>query len=282
MTVKLVGVAGSGAMASGIAEVAVKAGFEAVVRGRTQSSVDSAWKRVTTSVERQVRKGTLSAEARDAALDRLRVTTDLVDLQLCDIVIESVVEDLEVKQALFRELDRVCVRETILATNTSTLPVRHLAIATERPDQVIGIHFFNPAPRMPLVEIVPAHSTAPATVETARAFAEACGKATVTAKDRPGFVVNALLFPYLNGAVQMLARGTASRDDIDAAMRGGCGFPMGPLELLDLIGLDTSVAILTTLHESQPDPSTEPARLLRDMVEAGRLGRKTGHGFYQY
>jgi 3-hydroxybutyryl-CoA dehydrogenase len=282
MSVDVVGVVGTGTMGAGIAEVASKAGFDVILRGRSLSAAQLARARVATSLAKQVDKGRLAAADRDDAVERLRVTADLADLKPCDIVIESVVEDLGVKQALFGELDRVCPPDAILATNTSTLPVGHIAMATERPRQVVGLHFFNPASRMPLVEVVPAHTTAPGTLATIRGFAEACGKVTVTAKDRPGFVVNALLFPYLNAAVQMLAAGTASREDIDAAMRGGCGFPMGPFELLDLIGLDTSLSILGTLHQSLGDPSAEPAKLLKDMVGAGRLGRKTGSGFYQY
>ena len=282
MTVKFVGVVGSGMMGSGIAEVVARAGIEVVLRGRTQSSADAAFTRVTKSLGGLVDKGKMPGEERDAILDRVQVTTDLVDLELCDIVVESVVEDLKVKQELFRELDKVCAGDAILATNTSTLPVGHLALSTDRPERVVGVHFFNPAPRMPLVEIIPAHTTAAETVDVVRKFAEDCGKETVTAKDRAGFIVNALLFPYLNGAVQMLTMGTASREDIDAAMRGGCGLPMGPLELLDLIGLDTSVAILNALHEERRDPCTEPARLLTDMVSSGHLGRKTRQGFYQY
>jgi 3-hydroxybutyryl-CoA dehydrogenase len=269
-------------MGSGIAEVASKAGFEVTLRARSRASAERARELVATSLAVQVDKGKLTSDDSDGVLGRLRLTTELVDLEPCDVVIESVVEDLGIKQALFRELDRVCRGDAILATNTSTLPVGHIALATERPQQVVGLHFFNPAPRMSVVEIVPAHTTAQETVEVVRAFAEACGKVAVTAKDRPGFVVNALLFPYLNGAVQMLAMGTASRDDIDAAMRGGCGFPMGPFELLDLIGLDTSLSILDTLHASVGDPSAEPAKMLKDMVSAGCLGRKSGCGFYQY
>ena len=282
MTVNVVGVVGTGTMGSGIAEVAARAGFEVVLRGRCRASAERARQLVTESLSRQLDKGRLSADDVNGALGRLRLTTELVDLERCDVVIESVVEDLGVKQALFGELDRVCVPEAILATNTSTLPVSHIAVAAEHTRQVVGIHFFNPAPRMPLVEVVAGPSTTRRTLDTVVAFAETCGKSTVMAMDRPGFVVNALLFPYLNGAVHMLAMGTASREDIDTAMRGGCGFPMGPFELLDLIGLDTSLAILHTLHASGRDPSAEPAKLLQDMVSAGRLGRKTGCGFYTY
>jgi 3-hydroxybutyryl-CoA dehydrogenase len=198
------------------------------------------------------------------------------------VVVESVVEDLDVKRQLFAELDKICGEETILATNTSTLPVIDIAMTTKRPDRVVGLHFFNPAPRMPLVEVVPTLSTAPETVEVVRRFAEECGKETVTAKDHAGFIVNALLFPYLNSAVKMLEAGIATKEDIDAAMRGGCGFPMGPLELLDLVGLDTSLAVLETLAADRADPCVAPAPLLKRMVTARQLGRKTGQGFFSY
>ena len=280
--IKSVGVAGSGAMSSGIAEVAAKAGFEVVLRGRTQSGADAAVGRVAESLDVQVEKGKLSTEDCAATVARVRATTDLEDLELCGLVVESVVEDLEVKQQLFSELDRICGDDTILATNTSTLSVGDIAIGTSRPDRVLGLHFFNPAPRMPLVEVVHTPTTTDETMDAVRRFAEDCGKSPVTVKDNAGFIVNALLFPYLNGAVRMLDSGIASKEDIDEAMRGGCGFPMGPLELLDLVGLDVSLAVLNALDEERPDPCSTPAPLLKRMVTAQQLGRKTGQGFYTY
>lgn len=277
-----VGVAGSGIMGSGIAEVAALAGFDVTLRSRQQSSADAAMGRLVKSLSGQVDKGKLSAEDRDAAVERVTATTDLDELGRCGLVLESVVENLEVKRRLFAELDKVCPDDTILATNTSTLAVSDVAMATGRPDRVLGLHFFNPAPKMPLVEVVPAATTAPTTVDAARRFAEDCGKSTVMVRDNAGFIVNALLFPYLNGAVKMLDAETASKEDIDAAMKGGCGFPMGPLELLDLIGLDTSVSILEALHADRPDASFAPAPLLKRMVTAEQLGRKSGQGFYEY
>ena len=279
---KFIGIAGSGLMGSGIAEVAARSGFEVVIRSRSQSGADAAVGRIAKSLAKQVKKGKASDGERDEALGRVRATSDLGEFELCDIVIESVIEDLETKRELFRELDRVCAHGAILATNTSTLPVIEMAMATERPDRVVGLHFFNPAPKMPLVEVVQALTTSPETVAAVRRFAESCGKDAVTVKDKAGFIVNALLFPYLNGAVQMVDAGVASRDDIDTAMKGGCGFPMGPLELLDLVGLDTSVAILTALNDEQPSPCTTPAPLLKRMVAANQLGRKTARGFYDY
>jgi 3-hydroxybutyryl-CoA dehydrogenase len=277
MTVKFVGVVGSGQMGSGIAEVVARSGFEVVIRSRAKETADAAVNRIAKSLAKDVEKDKLDSDSRDEILGRVRATSDLDEL-----VIESVVEELEAKRVLLKNLDRVCAPHAILATNTSTLSVVDLAMATERPEQVVGLHFFNPAPKMPLVEVVQGLTTSDQTVDSARQFAENCGKEPVTVKDRTGFVVNALLFPYLNNAVQMLDAGTASRDDIDAAMKGGCGFPMGPLELLDLVGLDTSVAILNALNDDQPSPCTSPAPLLKRMVSAGRLGRKSGHGFYDY
>jgi len=280
--IKSVGIAGSGMMGAGIAEVAAKAGFEVIVRGRTESSAGAVVGRLAKSMDFQVDKGKLSRDEADEALGRVRTTADLEDLELCGIVVESVVEDLEVKRQLLRELDLVCVEETILATNTSTLPVIDLAMSTGRPDRVMGVHFFNPAPRMPLVELVPALTTSELTVATARQFALDCGKDPVMVKDSAGFIVNALLFPYLNAAVRMLESSIASKEDIDTAMRGGCGYPMGPLELLDLVGLDTSLAILRALEEDRHEPCCVPAPLLKRMVTAQHLGRKVGQGFYTY
>jgi 3-hydroxybutyryl-CoA dehydrogenase len=281
VTVKRVGIVGSGIMGSGIAEVAAKAGFEVSLRSRQQSSADKMMAGLEKSLGKQVDKGKLDAAERDTVVGRVRAVTDLGELAECDLVIESIVEDLAVKKHLFNELDRVCHDAAVLATNTSTLPVVEMAMES-RPDRVCGIHFFNPAPMMPLVEVVHCITTSDETVDTARAFAESCGKNPVLVRDQAGFIVNALLFPYLNNAVKLLDAGVASRDDIDAAMKGGCNFPMGPLELLDLVGLDTSLAIIEALYAEFRDPNYAPAPLLRRMVSAERLGRKSRHGFYDY
>jgi 3-hydroxybutyryl-CoA dehydrogenase len=282
MTIKRVGIVGSGIMGSGIAEVAAKTGHDVVLRSRKQETADATVAGLEKSLNKQVEKGRLDESARDDALARVTATSDLHQLADCDLVVESVVEDLDVKTDLFNELDKVCRDDAILATNTSTLPVVQLAAEVGNPERVCGIHFFNPAPMMALVEIVRPLTASDATVATARGFAEACGKSPVEVADRAGFIVNALLFPYLNNAVRLLEAGTASRDDIDAAMKGGCNFPMGPLELLDLVGLDTSLSILDALYDEFRDPNYAAIPLLRRMVSAGQLGRKSGEGFYPY
>ncbi len=282
MGVKRIGVVGSGIMGAGVAEVAARSGFEVVLRSRTQAGADAMLGGLDASLARQVKKGRLEEVVATEVRDRVSGVSALAELAACDLVLESVVEDLAVKQDLFGELDRVRAPGAILATNTSTLPVVELAMVTERPDRVCGIHFFNPAPAMSLVEVIPAITTSDATLDEARAFVVACGKTAVTVKDQAGFVVNALLFPYLNNAVRLFDAGVASRDDIDTAMKGGCNFPMGPLELLDLVGLDTSLAILDALYAEFRDPNFAPAPLLKRMVAAERLGRKSGGGFYDY
>lgn len=282
MSVKRVGIVGSGIMGSGIAESAATHGFEVVLRSRSQSTADAMVASMEKSLAKQVEKGKLAEADREAALARVTAVSDLGELAGCDLVIESVVEDLEVKKHLFNELDRICGDHTLLATNTSTLPVVELAMVTGRPAQVCGIHFFNPAPVMTLVEVVRPLTASDETIATARAFAEACEKTPVEVKDQAGFIVNALLFPYLNNAARLLEQGVASHEDIDAAMKGGCGFPMGPFALLDLVGLDTSVAILDALYAEFRDPNYATVPLLRRMVTAEQLGRKSGKGFYDY
>jgi 3-hydroxybutyryl-CoA dehydrogenase len=282
MSVKRVGIVGSGIMGSGIAEVAAKAGFDVVLRSRAQQSADAMVASLEKSLAKQVDRGKLEAADRDATLGRVRAVTDLSELADCDLVVESIVEDLATKKHLFSELDRICGETAILATNTSTLPIVEMAMETGRPEKVCGIHFFNPAPMMALVEVVRAITTSDATIAEATSFAEACGKSPVQVRDQAGFIVNALLFPYLNNAVRLLDAGVATREDIDAAMKGGCNFPMGPLELLDLVGLDTSLSILDALYDEFKDPNYSPAPLLKRMVSAERLGRKTGQGFYEY
>lgn len=282
MSIKRVGIVGSGIMGSGIAETAAVHGFEVVLRSRSQSTGDGMLAGMEKSLAKQVEKEKLAAADRDAAMARVTAVSDLGELAGCDLVIESVVEDMAVKKHLFNELDRICEDSAILATNTSTLPVVELAMETGRPHKVCGIHFFNPAPVMSLVEVVRPITASDDTIAAATAFAEACGKSPVEVKDQAGFIVNALLFPYLNNAVRLLEQGVASREDIDTAMKGGCGFPMGPFALLDLVGLDTSLAILDALYEEFRDPNYAAVPLLRRMVTAELLGRKSGKGFYDY
>ena len=282
MSITRVGIIGSGIMGSGIAEVAAATGHEVVLRSRSQAGADAMVAALEKSLAKQVEKGKREeAEAKEIA-GRVRATTHLGELVDVDLVIESVVEDLAVKKELFAELDGVCKPETILATNTSTLPVVEMAMATGRPELVCGVHFFNPAPAMALVEVVRPITASDATVSAALAFAAKCGKDPVEVKDQAGFIVNALLFPYLNNAVRLLEQGVATREGIDAAMKGGCGFPMGPFALLDLVGLDTSLAILDALYEEYRDPNYAAVPLLRRLVSSGQLGRKTKKGFYDY
>ncbi|NNC40846.1 MAG: 3-hydroxybutyryl-CoA dehydrogenase [Acidimicrobiia bacterium] len=275
-------IVGSGIMAGGIADVAASAGHPVIIKARSQSSADGAVSIVSKSLSRRVKKEKITQENADEIAARISTTLSYEDLADVDLVIETVAEDKGIKREVFGELDRICKPEAILATNTSTLPVTELAMATKRPSSVCGIHFFNPANVMELVEIVVPDVCDEDVVEAVTEFVTECGKSPVRVLDRAGFVVNALLFPYLNNAARMAEAGTASREDIDIAMKGGCNFPMGPLALLDLVGLDTSVSILRTLAESFKDPNYEPVPLLCELVEQGHLGRKTGRGLFTY
>lgn len=282
MSVKRVGVVGSGIMGGGITEVAALAGHEVVIRSRERQAAEGTVAGLEKSLQRRVEKGSLTSDECAEALGRVRATDDLTDLSDCDLVIECVVEDLPTKRQLFSELDRICDGHTLLASNTSTLPVVEMAMETGRPEKVCGIHFFNPAPLMDLVEVVCPITAEEETIAEAVSFVEACGKKPIRVKDQAGFVVNALLFPYLNNAVRLLEADVASMEDIDEAMKGGCGFPMGPFSLLDLVGIDTTVAILEALYDEYRDPNYAPVPRLRRMVAAEQLGRKSGIGFYQY
>ena len=280
--VRSVGVVGSGTMATGIIEVFAKAGYDVVYVTRSQPKVDAVTAAVTKSLEKAVQRGKLSEEDRAASLGRLTGTTSLEDLGSVDLVVEAVVEDLAVKKALFENLDEICKPGAILATTTSSLPVVDCAVATSRPQDVIGMHFFNPAQVMKLVEVVHTVSTAPDVVATTQDVCAKVGKHAVTCGDRSGFIVNALLFPYLNDAVKMLSANYATADAIDTAMKTGCGLPMGPFELLDVVGNDVSLAIQRELYLEFREPGFAPAPLLEHMVTAGYLGRKTGRGFRTY
>lgn len=282
MSMNRIGVVGSGIMGSGISEVCAKAGYEVVLRSRTQEKADATLASIEKSLGRQVEKGKLEEAERDKALGLIKAVAAIKELADCDLVIESVIEDLETKKELFGHLDDTCRDDAILATNTSTLPVIEMASQVRNPDRVVGIHFFNPAPVMSLVEVVRAITTSDETVATATDFAESCGKQPVEVKDQAGFIVNALLFPYLNNAIRLYENGVASIEDIDTAMKAGCGFPMGPFALLDLVGLDTSLSILEALYDEYRDPNYSPAPTLRRLVAADKLGRKSGEGFLKY
>lgn len=280
--VQLVGVCGSGIMGAGLAEVVARAGMDVVVRSRTLDGAKSMLSSIEKNLDKQVAKEKMTADQRNEVLSHIRITDSLSDLASCDLVIESIVEELDPKQALFKELDAIVKPDAILATNTSTLAVVKMAEATNRPDKVCGIHFFNPAVLMPLVEVIRPITASDETIARANAFVAACKKDPVQVLDRAGFIVNALLFPYLNNAVKMLEAGTANMEDIDTAMKGGCNFPMGPFALLDLVGLDTSVSILDALYAEFKDENFVPAKTLRTLLAEGKLGRKTKQGFFSY
>ncbi|MFC8527329.1 3-hydroxybutyryl-CoA dehydrogenase [Nocardia sp. NPDC057227] len=278
-----IGVVGGGTMGAGIAEVCLRSGSDVVILEVKSEYADAAQQRVRDSLDRAVRRGKLAEADAAAVLERLRVSTDYSDLAERDLVIEAAPEIEELKRQIFTRLDEVTGQDTILATNTSSIPVIKMATATRRPERVVGVHFFNPVPVMPLVEII---STLVTDDAAALAVADyvtgTLGKTAVRAGDRAGFIVNALLIPYLCQAVRMLDSGYASAEDIDTAMKGGCGYPMGPLTLLDTIGLDVALSAAESLYGEFAEPHQAPPALLRRMVDAGHLGKKSGRGFYRY
>ncbi len=278
-----VGVVGGGIMGSGIAEVAARSGCDVLVREVDTAACAVTQQRIERSLDKAVRSGKLPEADRDATVARLGYVTELDAFADRDIVIEAVIEDEALKADIFRTLGKVTAPGCLLASNTSSIPIMKLAAVTERPERVIGLHFFNPVPVLPLVEVVPCLTTSPDTLESARAFAGTrLGKHTVIGKDRAGFVVNALLIPYLLAAIRMVETGFATVEDVDVAMVSGCAHPMGPLALTDLIGLDTTAAVANSMYAEFKEPLYAPPPLLLRMVEAGRLGRKTGQGFYPY
>ena len=279
-----VGVVGSGLMGSGIAEVCARAGLDVVVTEVDAAAAEGGQRRLAKSLDRAVSSGKLAEDERDAALARIAFGTDIGDLGDRQLVVEAVVEDEQSKVDVFRRLDKVVeAGNAVLASNTSSIPIMKLGIATERPEQVIGIHFFNPVPVLRLVELVISLMTSPATIATADDFAtNVLHKRVIRSQDRAGFVVNALLIPYLLSAIRMMESGFATADDIDTGMVEGCNHPMGPLHLADLIGLDTTLAVAQSLYEEFKEPLYAPPPMLSRMVEAGLLGRKTGRGFYDY
>jgi 3-hydroxybutyryl-CoA dehydrogenase len=277
-----IGVVGLGSMGSGIAQVAIEAGFDVVGREVADDLARAATERIGHFLTRKVEKGQRSPEERDAALARLSTTTDLGTLGDCDLVIEAVVEELEPKRALFSELEAICRADAVLATNTSALSVTEIAAATRSPERVVGMHFFNPAPLMPLVEVVRAELSSDEAVETALEVVERLGKVPVSCHDTPGFVVNRVLIPLLNDCVRVLDEARVTPESLDAAMTNGAGWPMGPCTLVDLVGIDVHVHASEALYEKLREPRMAPPPRLVAMRNAGLLGRKTGRGFYSY
>ena len=282
LSIRSVGVVGFGLMGSGIAQVCAQAGYRTIVREVAQPLIDRGFGRVDSSLARIVKAGRMSEDDAKAARARMHGTTELADLKDVDLVIEAIVEEIEPKKALFAELDRLCPERTIFASNTSSLTIVEMAAATKRPDRFAGLHFFNPAPVMPLVEIVRALTTSDATVATLHELVASLGKTGVVCQDTPGFIVNRLMVPYLLGAIRALEQGVATVEEIDTAVKLGLRHPMGPFELLDYTGLDINLHVANVFFDEFKDPSMAPPPLLKRMVLAGHLGTKTGKGFYEY
>lgn len=282
MAIKRVGVVGFGLMGSGIAQVCAQAGHDVVIREVEQRFLDKGFVRVDSSLARMVKGGKATEEDTRAARGRMRGTTSLADLADRDLVIEAVIEKIEAKHEVFGELERVVGPECIFASNTSSLAIVEMAAKTQRPDKFAGLHFFNPAPVMPLVEIVRAITTSDETIQALRAFVATLGKTGVVCKDTPGFIVNRLMVPYLLSAIRALEQGVASAEEIDQAVKLGLRHPMGPFELLDYTGLDINLHVAEIFFDEFKDPNMAPPALLKRMVLAGRLGAKTGRGFYEY
>jgi 3-hydroxybutyryl-CoA dehydrogenase len=280
--IRKVGVVGLGTMGAGIAQISVQAGFETVGREVTDELAAKGRATIERYLGRAVEKARMTPEEKDAALERLRLTTDVAALAGCDLVIEAIVEELDAKVDLFRELDRIAAPDAILATNTSALSVSRIAEATERPERVVGMHFFNPAPVLPLVEIVRAERSSEEAVETAFAWAERAGKRPVRCNDTPGFIVNRILIPLLNDCVRVLDEARVTPEDLDTAMTSGAGWPLGPCALIDLIGVDIHVHASEALHEALGEARMAPPERLRRLEREGKLGRKTGEGFFSY
>ena len=280
--IRTVGVVGLGAMGAGIAQLAVEAGYETVGREVTSALGEAARERIAHFLQRKVDKGRMSADERETALERLSLTTGVASLADCDLVIEAIVEDLGAKLELFSELERVVRRDAVLATNTSALSVTEIAAALDTPERVVGMHFFNPAPLMPLVEVVRAELSSDEAVETAFAVGERLGKRPIRCHDTPGFVVNRVLIPLLNDCIRVLDEARVPPEDLDTALTAGAGWPMGPCALVDLVGLDVHVHASEALYEKLREPRMAPPARIVAMKNAGLLGRKSGRGFYRY
>ena len=280
--VRLLGVVGGGLMGSGIAEVAARSGLDTIIREPTEDLLASARQRIERSMGSAVKRGKLSADEQTAALARVTFVTDFDAMSDCDVVVEAVPEKLDLKREIFSALDQVCRPDTLLASNTSSIPIAELAGATSRPDKVLGLHYFSPVPVMSLLELVRALRTSDESVAIGKSLGEQMGKQVIQTKDRAGFIVNMLLIPYLVAAIRMFEEGFATREDIDAGMRLGCAHPMGPLQLADFIGLDVTYEVCNSLFEEFKDPAYAPPPLLKRMLAAGMLGRKSNLGFYPY
>ncbi|MFQ5865916.1 MAG: 3-hydroxyacyl-CoA dehydrogenase family protein [bacterium] len=282
MEIRKVGVVGCGLMGSGIAQISAVSGYTTVVREVSQDLIDKGLAKIEGFLSKAVEKGKLTSEQKDAALKNLTSTTNLDDLKNCDLIIEAVTEDINVKKELYQYLDKICPKETIFASNTSSLTITEMAAATQRPQKFVGLHFFNPVPVMKLVEVVRTIQTSQETFDAAFQFAKSLGKEPISCKDNSGFVVNLLLVPYLLSAVRALENGVASIVDIDKSMTLGCGHPMGPLTLLDFVGIDTTYFISNIMFDEYRESMYAPPPLLKKMVMAGYYGRKSGKGFYDY
>jgi len=282
VTVKQLYVAGAGLMGAGIAQTAIAGGYEVTIREVDDAPLTKGMESIKTRLERLVQKGELDPTARDDALGRLHPTTSLEAAGRADFVIEAITENFEAKRDLFRRLDGICKQEAILASNTSSIPITRMAAVTRRPDRFIGMHFFNPVPRMPLVEVTRGRDTSDATVATTLELSKSLGKTPITSLDYPGFIVNRMLVPFINEAIRALMEGLGTREDIDRGAKLGLNHPMGPLELADFVGLDTHLYICGVLYDGLHEPRFAAPPLLRQLVDAGHFGRKSGRGFYRY
>lgn len=280
--IKKVGVIGCGQMGGGIAQVCAQSGYPVIVSEINDELLKRGLSSIESILDRSVQKGRVSQEDKDAAMSHISGTTDMRDFLDCDIVIEAAIENIDIKRKIFNQIDSVCPERTILATNTSCLPVTELAASTKRPDRFLGMHFFNPVPSMKLLEIIRTNTTSEVTLETGKQFGTSLGKTFVMVDDSPGFIVNRLMTPQILNAIRMVESGIATREDIDTGMTLGLNYPMGPLALADLIGLDTLLYIANTIHNALEDEQYAAPKLLNDLVAAGNLGRKTGKGFYEY
>jgi len=282
MEIKRVGVVGCGLMGSGISQVCAQSGYQVVVSEINDELLNKGLASISLFLTRNVKKGRVSQAEKEATLARIKGTTNIKDFGDCDLIIEAAIENMDVKKKIFTELDKICSKDAILATNTSCLSIIDMATVTTRPGKVLGMHFFNPVPRMKLLEIVKTIATSDETLEIAKEFGKSIGKITIVAPDTPGFIVNRLLLPFMLGAFRMLETGGATKEDIDTGVRLGLGHPMGSLALADLIGMDTILFIANAIYEELKDPLYAPPIILKKMVAAGWLGRKTGKGFYEY